>query len=444
MKKRFLIVVGLPKSGTTFIYSQFQRQPEHFNLPATRKEIDFFRGANDLERYLAEFATHDNEKVFLDASPLYIDDVVRTAGNIRAALKGHEVRILVCLREPLERAYSHYLHDVAQNHKINCHADFNFLSPPVLGKYLFPLAERVRFLRQEFGAENVFGFSFEGDNTRFTSEIKSFANLPDDWKLDFGHNPAPGFTSPQVLYNPEKDTTIVLNGQYYRLPAGRLLVVNRQYSVYRHNINRQIGDAIMHDQALVTRSFNTGILPEKNRQNIAKDYSQAASLLDLDLPVSIMAKVHHSHLSDDLPEDKLKQLEHLGDVGAACDYFYEDPLRSTSHTIIGAPDYGPSLARMMARFTLAATDPKAVSGLGTREAAHDIVEAFGPVPLYIEFLLRHLIRLGHLEEALALVEPYGGSDGLVWPVDVSAQLAAKGKDIPEGLRERFEKLKLIR
>jgi len=157
---KFLIVPGLPKSGTTFLYAQLSAQSGHFNIPELRKEIDYFRRGSSLEQYLALFSTNDDDKVYLDCSPLYMDDIVKNTEFMKQCLAGHNVQIMLCLRNPFERMYSHYLHDIAQNFQIMGQAAHSIYMPSVMSRYLYPLAERVKYFQDQFGAENVHGFSF--------------------------------------------------------------------------------------------------------------------------------------------------------------------------------------------------------------------------------------------------------------------------------------------
>jgi len=108
---KFLIIPGFAKSGTTFLYEQLANSGAPVNLPK-RKEVDYFRNAKNLAGYLDQFQTADPDKVFIDASPLYGLLNSGTASNIKKVLKDHEVKFVFCLREPLSRAYSQYMHDI--------------------------------------------------------------------------------------------------------------------------------------------------------------------------------------------------------------------------------------------------------------------------------------------------------------------------------------------
>ena len=137
---KFLIVPGLPKSGTTFLYAQLSKQLDNFNIPSLRKEIDYFRRGESLSEYRKQFETNDENKVYLDCSPLYADDIKTNTLKVKNCLAGHEVKIMFCMRNPFERMYSHYLHDIAQNFQIMAQAAHSIYMPSVMSRYLYPLA----------------------------------------------------------------------------------------------------------------------------------------------------------------------------------------------------------------------------------------------------------------------------------------------------------------
>lgn len=435
-KQKFLIVVGLPKSGTTFLYAQSAKRPDVFAMPVGVKEVDYFRRGDDLGTYLNFFEPAEGKTVF-DASPLYLDDVERSTRNIKAALEGHDVKIIVCLREPLERAYSHYLHDVATNHKLVGHADYSFWSPPVLAKYLYLIEPRIAFLQSEFGAENVHPFMFGQDMSAFEQMLREFVGLEEGWSLDLTSNPAPGFTAPQSFYNETLDSEVHLGRDRYLLRKGRLLVVNRQYSLLRSEIHPDIANQVVMRQATLTRQFDTGLLSEDTREQILSDTEAAASQMGLALSLDRTPKVLRSKLSQDLPDHIRGKLAPLGTADDGFRHVLSSGMRATSKVVVTAPDEVPSLARDMKRAELAFWKDPIVSETFD-EVREDIVEKFGPVSFYISGLLyAHIVRREY-DQALALFEPYGGPRHLLWPPDLAWFLESRNIELPDEVRNRFE------
>jgi len=117
------LVIGAAKSGTTSLYHYLRQHPEIFVSPV--KEPQFFafegmtpdfRGPGDeelnasavtsIEEYEALFAGHSNEKAVGEMSQFYLYCDGTTA-RVRRRLP--DVKLVVVLRDPAERAFSHYL-----------------------------------------------------------------------------------------------------------------------------------------------------------------------------------------------------------------------------------------------------------------------------------------------------------------------------------------------
>ncbi|SDY49240.1 Sulfotransferase domain-containing protein [Jannaschia faecimaris] len=426
LKQKFLIVVGLPKSGTTFLYSQLKELTDKFNIPTDRKEIDFFRGQSGLNAYLSEFTITSENGVFLDCSPLYIDQITDSINNISETLKDHEVRIVVCLRDPIERAFSHYLHDVAQHQKLLAHADYNFFSPSVMAKYFYPVSPRVAALKKAFGNENVLGFSFSQDNSAFANMLRVFAGLPDDWNFDYSSNPAPGFTSPQTFYHPTQASTIMLEGEYYRIEPGELLAVNRQYSLYRKKIHCETAQSIMCHQASITRQINTDQLPPELRNLVGDDFDSAMTQLDMVLPQDRSDRVYAARVSESVTDQIKKQLNHVGSVADVTAELFSHPLRPTPETTMALTEHSPSFAQEMARLSLNIP--------GRTEQIRRMIAEFGPVPMYMQYLVDQALRNKSYDAALALLESYGSSDAFMYPVVVRS--GEGNAALPDDIKER--------
>jgi hypothetical protein len=108
-----LFVVGAAKAGTTSLWWYLDKHPEI--LMSKVKEPHFFsRGGmhgiatpvKDPERYARLFARGAGRRYRGEASPSYLADP-ETPERIRAAVP--DARIVVSLRDPVERAWSNYL-----------------------------------------------------------------------------------------------------------------------------------------------------------------------------------------------------------------------------------------------------------------------------------------------------------------------------------------------
>ncbi|SFB00997.1 Sulfotransferase domain-containing protein [Lentibacillus halodurans] len=114
MSPNFL-VIGAEKSATTWIYNRLSEHPNVY-LPAT-KEIHFFnqfdsnlKEVNNYEKlglnwYKNFFHHYKGEKAIGEVTPMYLCDP-KAPYRIKKLLP--DVKIIAILRNPIDRAYSHY------------------------------------------------------------------------------------------------------------------------------------------------------------------------------------------------------------------------------------------------------------------------------------------------------------------------------------------------
>jgi hypothetical protein len=112
------LVIGAQKSGTTSLYEYLRQHPQVFMGPV--KEPDFFvsRGQPradsptmvlSMEDYVALFGEATDEVAIGEASHRYLPSE-EAVGRIAASLP--DVKLVAIVRNPVERAYSHWLHNV--------------------------------------------------------------------------------------------------------------------------------------------------------------------------------------------------------------------------------------------------------------------------------------------------------------------------------------------
>src|SRR5262245_19319223 len=108
-------IAGVPKAGTSSLHAYLQGVPGVFMSKI--KEPNFFsrivvppdhpvRPIRDTDAYLELFAGSEGHALVGEASPTYLADP-EAPRLIRAA--SPDCRIVVSLRDPVERAFSHYL-----------------------------------------------------------------------------------------------------------------------------------------------------------------------------------------------------------------------------------------------------------------------------------------------------------------------------------------------
>ena len=122
------IIIGAMKAATTSLYTYLKQHPEVFMT--AKKEPKFFNNFNihsksklqgkgfnkitTLEQYLALFQNATNELAVGEASPSYIFDK-----NCHSLIKQilPNAKIIAIIRQPIERAYSNFLHAKRAEHE---------------------------------------------------------------------------------------------------------------------------------------------------------------------------------------------------------------------------------------------------------------------------------------------------------------------------------------
>ena len=110
MRKLDFIVIGAQKAGTTSLFRYMQAHPLIYVPP--EKEAPYFDRDDRLQRgwdwYTDEFfhnAPQDNKVLRGTVTPQYLSDI-RVSQRIAELLP--QVKLIAILRNPIERAYSHY------------------------------------------------------------------------------------------------------------------------------------------------------------------------------------------------------------------------------------------------------------------------------------------------------------------------------------------------
>lgn len=122
------LIVGAPKSGTTSLYQYLKQHPQVF-VNSTIKESNFFVEPKKIlgsgPRFYGENSygktLKDYQQLFEDVSvahtaigeicPVYLPFYENTIPNIKKYLN-EDVKIIIILRNPIDRAFSHYMHNV--------------------------------------------------------------------------------------------------------------------------------------------------------------------------------------------------------------------------------------------------------------------------------------------------------------------------------------------
>lgn len=111
-----LVLAGVTKAGTTSLFAYLRQHDEIF-VPV-QKELNHFspaihgRPLPDLASYARHFRLADQERWRLDASPFYFLGGAAVAEQVQVTLD--RPRVLVILRDPVERLWSSYTYKVSK------------------------------------------------------------------------------------------------------------------------------------------------------------------------------------------------------------------------------------------------------------------------------------------------------------------------------------------
>lgn len=167
-----LFIGGAQKSGTTSLHYFLSKHPDIF-IPKKPEELHFFdldeNYSKGLDWYMAYFSQWQGEPIIAQTSPLYI---YKTQVPARIQAFNPEAKFIFILRNPLDRAYSHYWNSVRygyehlsfeealdqEKERINKNSDFRRkYSYADRGKYTEQLLRFYNF----FPRENILILLFE-------------------------------------------------------------------------------------------------------------------------------------------------------------------------------------------------------------------------------------------------------------------------------------------
>lgn len=193
-----LFIVGAPKSGTTSLYHYLKEHPEI--CMSKEKELDYFshncvdeikkyyksNPITNYDDYLSQFESVSGEKVFGEGSVSYLF-YPNVANEIREY--NSEAKIIIMLRNPIDRAYSHYLMDYKLglvsdsleeviNQKEGKWSKAHYQQFIELGLYY----QQVKRYIDVFGRENVHVIEYESFKNNTAGEVRKvfgFVNVDD-------------------------------------------------------------------------------------------------------------------------------------------------------------------------------------------------------------------------------------------------------------------------
>jgi hypothetical protein len=295
MKNVDFFVVGAAKSGTTSLY-QTLKSIETIALPKV-KEPNFFNtnssnvpgkgpGDNYATEVIRDLNTYHNNFTATDSTTKFFDFSVSYLYDDQAAVNIFEynpqAKIIIILRNPIDRAWSHFLHlkrdcresltfeDAIKAEQLRIDRQFEF-SWHYLNMGLY--SEQVKRYIDLFGKSAVLVLKFEdvvGENRNTLSVLADFVGLPDIENLSFKQE---GFNATGQVKN-KFVASIVNKPSFLR-------------NVVKKLVPRELGSALMNrirNKNLETSKPKMAVSTRQLLQNYyADDIRKLAELVNLDL-----------------------------------------------------------------------------------------------------------------------------------------------------------------
>jgi Sulfotransferase domain len=198
------LIIGAMKAGTTSLYEYLREHPQVFM--ATPKELHFFVEGKNWQRgrawYERKFEGARDAVAVGEASPDYTKHPIRPGVPERIVAWMPRVRLVYLLRHPVERARSHYLHDLASGRERRpieqvLPGNSFYLDP---SRYAMQIEQYLRF----FEREQLLLATSEDLRHRQAETLRgiySFLGVDPDWEShaaerEYHHTTAKGMPGP--------------------------------------------------------------------------------------------------------------------------------------------------------------------------------------------------------------------------------------------------------
>jgi hypothetical protein len=186
------LIIGVRKSGTSWIWKQLSDHPEVYVNP--KKEIYFFNKNyyKGKSWYKNQFVT--NKKIIIDTTPDYF--YWNCAKRIKDVLPNSN--LIVCLRNPIDRAYSHwkfgtYIGNCKKNFLESWSEDWNNIR--TCGLYEIHLKNFLKYYEVDKNFKILLFDDLLKNSNHFINEIYQFINIKKHKSKFFNRKWMPGAVS---------------------------------------------------------------------------------------------------------------------------------------------------------------------------------------------------------------------------------------------------------
>ena len=206
--------LGAAKSGTTTLYDILRQHPDLY-IPSF-KEPHFFdipeNYKNGIKWYEKTYFKNANQKIVADFTPSYFFDE-EAPKRIFESLGG-ELKFVVILRNPLDRAYSHYLHSKRDLYEKQDFGEALKLESSRLQQYQNQ-ADYLSYLRHSYIHQGLYSKMLKRYLQYFSLDNFLFINFEDEFLQE------KDLMIQKVLHFLEIDSSILLNINIRSNPASK-------------------------------------------------------------------------------------------------------------------------------------------------------------------------------------------------------------------------------
>lgn len=286
---RPLFILGMPKSGTTFLTHSLLECGAALNYKSLHKEIHLFSpwaSTPSADKFFDYFESNAGATWACDATPTYIFDP-SAIEKIHATFETAPL-FVICLRERVDQIFSWYVHFTLNELVPEFWAKKDFAEieePNLFGnlpnyRAMFARsAPGIRRCLELFGRDRILVFNHHRD---YSSEFGFWERLSD--RLGFSCPPHPTVKwhqdfLPEAMYF-ETSGEWLINGRWYDFAQGDLLMVAGHASKLYRGVSPKRGHAVMEGCAKMMSSLEDGTI-SVIKSMIYEDFLESLDLLDV-------------------------------------------------------------------------------------------------------------------------------------------------------------------
>lgn len=284
-----LLGLGVEKCGTTFLNAAFESCPEI--LTPLNKELFFFNEHYDrgMDWYLSRFPRREkkNARWICDITPSYFRSE-RSLRRIKEELGSP--KIIMVLRHPVYRAFSHYVHRLRHvAPKLECY-EWSFmeeLQHVGIRSLLFPqYGMHMQQLLDFFPREDILLLTYEQDIVDPASAQAKLAEFLDLPGLDFsalGKRRVNDGRMPRFYYSQDGDEVISIDSKRYQLPPGTLLLAHAKGTQAWPEVDPKTALANVKASHKWTRQLDTDMITAVFETRFDEDLNLLQKNFDIDV-----------------------------------------------------------------------------------------------------------------------------------------------------------------